>query len=90
MLSPVPEDDGPLVVGVAEEDFNGEWLQELIAAALIYGISKRELFEDYYFDEVAAVLGKCAELRGVGNGRHNAAPAAGCRHVGAGEFFDIS
>ena|GEM_PF-1672486 len=64
-------------------DANGEWLQELIAAALVYGISKRELFEDYYFDEIAAVLGKCAEIRGIRreNGESSAA------YVGAGEFF---
>ena len=86
MLSPVQKDFG---ARVAEEDFNGEWLQELIAAALVYGISKRELFNDYYLDEIAAVLGKCAEIRGVGSGRRDAAPTADCRHVGAGEFFNL-
>lgn len=32
------------------------WLQRLIASALSIGISKRELFEDYYLDEVGEVM----------------------------------
>ena len=34
------------------------WLQKIIVLCLGVGIGKRELFEDYYFDEVIVVLGE--------------------------------
>ena len=32
------------------------WLQKLIASALTIGISKRELLEEYYMDEIGEVI----------------------------------
>ena len=32
------------------------WLQKLIACALAVGISKRELLEDYYIDEIPEIF----------------------------------
>lgn len=32
------------------------WLQGLIACCLTIGISKRELFEDYYIDEITEII----------------------------------
>ena len=39
-----------------------KWLQGLIAAGLKIGISKRELLEDYYPDELALVFSEYARL----------------------------
>ena len=44
------------------------WLQRLIAGALGMGISKRDLLEDYYVDEIAPVLEAWAALHGAGEG----------------------
>ncbi|MDD3410521.1 MAG: hypothetical protein PHY12_06895 [Eubacteriales bacterium] len=35
---------------------NERWLQRLIASALSIGIGKRELLEDYYLDEIGAIM----------------------------------
>lgn len=39
----------------AQDDGEG-WLQNLIAGGLSIGISKRELLEDYYIDEISEVI----------------------------------
>ncbi|HPR79355.1 MAG TPA: hypothetical protein PLR69_12220, partial [Candidatus Limiplasma sp.] len=41
-----------------------KWVQRLIATALTIGISKRELFEDYYPGEVIAVLDEWNAIHG--------------------------
>lgn len=43
---------------------NDAWFQGLIAAGLKIGISKRELLEDYYPDELALVFSEYARLSG--------------------------
>lgn len=40
----------------ADEDSSEFWLQRLIACGLKLGISKRELFEDYYMEEIGEVI----------------------------------
>ena len=42
---------------------DGRWLQRLIAMGLCLGIGKRELMEDYYFDEIGAVAEAWNALR---------------------------
>lgn len=44
----------------------GRWLQRLIASALSMGIGKRELLEDYYVGEIAAVIEEWNALHGAG------------------------
>ena len=44
---------GAVAAGARGAD--GRWLQRLIAMGLSLGIGKRELMEDYYFDEIGAV-----------------------------------
>lgn len=41
------------------------WLQELIAGALTMGVGKRELFEDYYFDELGSIIEAWNALHGA-------------------------
>ena len=38
------------------------WFQELIVVAGKIGISKRQLLEDYYYDEIPIIFEKYAEL----------------------------
>lgn len=42
---------------VQKETVNNEyWLQDLIVSALELGISKKELLEDYYWDEIPLIF----------------------------------
>ncbi len=43
------------------------WFQRLIASALSIGISKRELLEDYYMDEIGEVIRAWNNLHGAGD-----------------------
>jgi hypothetical protein len=43
-----------------------DWLQRLIAMGLAAGIGKRQLLEDYYFDEIFDVLSCRFERGGQG------------------------
>ena len=40
----------------ADEVDSQFWLQRVIIIALKIGISKKELFEDYYFDEIGIIF----------------------------------
>lgn len=41
----------------------GYWLQRLIAVCVSIGISKRDLFECYYVDEIGEVIHEYGEMR---------------------------
>lgn len=41
---------------------NKFWLQDLIVAGLAIGISKKELLEDYYWDEVPLIFESYSKL----------------------------
>lgn len=47
------------------EVFNPNWLQRIIATCTKIGISKKELMEDYYPNEIALVMQEYAELNKV-------------------------
>lgn len=53
-------------MGQSEKGSSGEnWLQGLIASALMMGISKRELLEDYYLDEILEIMKEWNRLHGA-------------------------
>lgn len=58
---------------------NESWLQRLIASALMMGIGKRELMEDYYLSEISAVIEAWNELHRPDTGQEE--------DVGAMDFF---
>lgn len=41
---------------------DADWFQELIVCARHIGISKRELLEDYYYDEIPLIFKKYNDL----------------------------
>ena len=47
---------GGRAAGEGAQLHHPRWLQRLIAAALSIGISKRALMEDYYMDEIGAIM----------------------------------
>jgi len=67
----------------ADEVDSRYWLQKVIAAALKIGISKKELFEDYYFDEICIVFSEYYR-RG-----EEAESEPEIEEVGADEFFGV-
>jgi hypothetical protein len=44
------------------DEADEHWFQELIVVAGKIGISKRQLLEDYYYDEIPIIFEKYAEL----------------------------
>lgn len=54
-------------MGKSKDSGGGQrWLQRLIASALGMGIGKRELLEEYYPTEIAAIVEEWKDLHGVG------------------------
>ena len=49
----------------AQTERREDWFQRLIAQGLAIGIPKRALLEDYYPDELPAVLRAWGELHGM-------------------------
>ena len=48
-----------------EQDHNSNWLQKTIAICIKIGISKKELLEDYYPDEIPIIMQEYAELNKI-------------------------
>ncbi len=48
--------------GQQSDEADEHWFQELIVVAGKIGISKRQLLEDYYYDEIPIIFEKYAEL----------------------------
>ena len=53
-------------MGQGAQNHDERWLQRLIAGGLSIGVGKRELLEDYYFDEIGAVIEEWNALHGAG------------------------
>ena len=48
--------------GQQSDEADEHWFQELIVVAGKIGITKRQLLEDYYYDEIPIIFEKYAEL----------------------------
>jgi hypothetical protein len=44
------------------DETDGQWFQELIVVAGKINITKRQLLEDYYYDEIPMIFEKYSEL----------------------------
>lgn len=44
---------------------NDYWLQDIIVAGLEIGISKKELLEDYYFDEISIIFDRYNKMHKI-------------------------
>ena len=47
------------------KDFNPNWLQRTIAICAKIGISKKELYENYYINEIPIIMQEYADLNKV-------------------------
>ncbi len=48
--------------GQQSDEADEHWFQELIVVAGKIGITKRQLLEDYYYDEISIIFEKYGEL----------------------------